>query len=95
MDFHGHIGIWPIGITDASNHGLTIAVNLIDGGTGLGVDNYGKSQRTRMASTPANSAEKIEKQQPMPDELEINGQRYKKARLNDSAVCSLDPQCQR
>ena len=31
--------------------------------------------------TSANSAEKIEQQEPIPDELEINGQKYKKVRL--------------
>ena len=46
-------------------------------------DANGKSNRVWILGaipTSANCAEKIEQQEPMPDELEINGQRYQKAR---------------
>ena len=49
------------------------------------VDNANENSRVsiELKSTSANSAEKIEKQEPMPDELEINGQKYKKVRLRN------------
>ena len=78
---------------------LTVATAcLVAGGlvsVGWADSDGSSSQRVVMGplhlSTSANSAEKIEKQEPMPDELEINGQRYKKARLTEGLVCQLDP----
>ena len=55
---------------------------------------YGRSQQRVLAPTSANCAEKIEQQEPMPDELEINGQRYQKARFLPCLIpgfCSGDP----
>ena len=35
----------------------------------------------QVLAAPGNSAEKIEKQEPMPDDLEINGHKYKRVRV--------------
>ena len=63
---------------------LTVATAcLVAGGlvsVGWAHSGEGSSKRVAVFSTSANSAEKIEQQEPMPDELEINGQRYQKAR---------------
>ena len=45
----------------------------------------------QVLAAPGNSAEKIEKQEPMPDDLEINGQRYQKA--SGRCYCAEGPQC--
>ena len=67
--------------SDHSGIGIVL-VDLGDNAT------HGKSQQRVLARTSANSAEKIEQQEPMPDELEINGQRYQKA-----SSCELSPYC--